>query len=81
KGDPDGRFQPEKSLNREQALRAMTIWAARSFFEENEKGSLETGKHADFVITNEDLMEIEPSFIPRIKILHTFIAGKEVIKP
>ncbi|MFW5658182.1 MAG: amidohydrolase [Bacteroidota bacterium] len=81
KGYPDGRFQPENSLNREQALRAMTIWAARSFFEENEKGSLETGKHADFVITNEDLMEIEPSFIPRIKILHTFIAGKEVIKP
>ena len=79
-GFPPEGFQTENKLTREQALRSMTIWAARSFFEEEEKGSLEVGKMADFVITNDDLMEIEQSLIPRIKILYTFIAGKEVYR-
>jgi predicted amidohydrolase YtcJ len=42
-GYPENGFQMENSLTREQALRAMTIWAAKANFEENEKGSLEPG--------------------------------------
>ena len=38
----------------------MTIWAAKANFEENEKGSLEKGKFADFVILDADLMKEIP---------------------
>ena len=43
KGWPDGGYQMENALTREEALRGMTIWAAKSNFEEKEKGSLGTG--------------------------------------
>jgi predicted amidohydrolase YtcJ len=46
KGWPDGGYQIENALTREEALKGMTIWAARSNFEEKEKGSLEPGKLA-----------------------------------
>jgi predicted amidohydrolase YtcJ len=38
----------------------MTIWAAKAYFEENEKGSLEPGKYADFLILDTDLMSASP---------------------
>ena len=47
----------------EEALKGMTIWAAISNFEENEKGSLEIGKSADFVILNNDKKELLPQII------------------
>ncbi len=56
---PDSGFQKEESLLREQALRGMTIWAAKAAFEEQEKGSIETGKYADFLIFDEDFMKDE----------------------
>jgi predicted amidohydrolase YtcJ len=55
-GFPEGGWQVEEGLTREQTLRSMTIWAAKASFEENEKGSLEPGKYADFVILDTDLM-------------------------
>lgn len=56
---PAEGFQPQERLSREEALRGMTIWAAYSNFEEHEKGSLEAGKFADFVIFEKDIMQIE----------------------
>src|SRR5699024_11022863 len=56
KGYPKNGFLPEEALSREEALRGMTIWPARLNFEEEEKGSLEPGKFADFVIMNKDIM-------------------------
>ena len=50
KGFPAGGYQMENALTREEALRGMTIWAAKANFEEKEKGSLEKGKFADFII-------------------------------
>ncbi len=47
---PENGFQMENALTREEALKGMTIWAAYSNFEENEKGSIEVGKMADFVV-------------------------------
>ena len=50
KSFPENGFQTEKALSREETLKGMTIWAAYSNFEENEKGSIEKGKYADFII-------------------------------
>jgi predicted amidohydrolase YtcJ len=77
-GWPEGGFHQEQSLKREQAIRAMTIWAARSAFEEDEKGSLEPGKLADFIIADEDLLTVAEQDIPRIRIRQTFIGGELV---
>ncbi|MFP4556173.1 MAG: amidohydrolase [Bacteroidales bacterium] len=74
---PDG-FQMENALSREQALKAMTIWAAKAAFEENEKGSLEPNKYADFVVLKEDLMTIPIDKVPNIKVKMTFVNGKAV---
>lgn len=73
---PEGGFQMEDALTREEALRGMTIWAAYSNFEENEKGSVEVGKFADFTIYSDDLMEVPLSDIPKIQAQQTYIAGR-----
>jgi len=75
---PDKGFQKENALSREQALRSMTIWAAYSNFEEHEKGSIEKGKFADFVILEKDLMSASEKELFSIKVLNTFLAGKKV---
>lgn len=75
---PEGGFQIENVLTREQTLRGMTIWAAHSNFEENEKGSIEIGKFADFVILNQNIMEVEGSKIPNTKVIGTYVNGEKV---
>ena len=78
KGNPESGFQMENALTREEALRAMTIWAAFANFEEDEKGSIEKGKFADFVILDNDIMTIDQSKIPVTKVTQTYISGKKV---
>jgi predicted amidohydrolase YtcJ len=78
KGWPAGGFQNEQAFSREEAIRAMTIWAARSAFEEDEKGSLEQGKLADFIITGEDLLTIPEEDIPGLRVSQTYIGGELV---
>ncbi|MBA3900070.1 MAG: amidohydrolase [Bacteroidetes bacterium] len=78
KGFPEAGFQMENALSREEALKAMTIWAALSNFEEHEKGSIEVGKFADFVILEKDIMTVEISEIPNIKTIATYINGRKV---
>ncbi len=77
-GLPEGGFQKENALSREEALRGMTIWAAFSNFEEAEKGSLEPTKFADIVIMDTDLMECKPKDILKAKVLQTYINGELV---
>lgn len=77
---PDGGFQMENALSRRNTLLGMTIWVAYSNFEENEKGSIEPGKFADFVILDEDPMTCSPEKIPMIKVLKTYIAGEKVFE-
>ena len=75
---PDNGFQKENALTREQAIRGMTIWAAKSAFQENEIGSLELGKSADFIIVDQDLMTVAEDQILDTKVLETFSNGKKV---
>jgi len=77
-GFPAGGFMPEQKLTREEALKAMTIWAAKAAFEEKEKGSIEPGKFADFIVTDKDLMTTPLPEIPGIKIKLTFSGGEQV---
>jgi hypothetical protein len=80
KSFPDGGWQIENGLTREQTLRSMTIWAANASFEENEKGSLEPGKYADFVILDTDLMSATPQQVLNTKIESTWISGEKVFE-
>jgi predicted amidohydrolase YtcJ len=75
---PEGGFLPEEKLNREETLKGMTIWAAYSNFEENEKGTIEENKFADFVILDKDIMKIPENEIPETKVLDTYLSGKKV---
>ncbi|MDP5093753.1 MAG: amidohydrolase, partial [Polaribacter sp.] len=61
---PQNGFQIENALTREETLKGMTIWAAYSNFEEHEKGSIEVGKFADFVILSQDIMKVDGKEIP-----------------
>ena len=72
---PEGGFQMENALTREETLKGMTIWAAYSNFEENEKGSIEPGKLADFIMLDQDIMIVDISDVPKTKVLGTFIDG------
>ncbi len=78
KGWPENGYQMENALTREEALRGMTIWAAKANFEENEKGSLEKGKFADFAILDADLIKEAPEKLLQVKILKTFLGGEKV---
>ena len=75
---PENGFNPENALSREETLRGMTIWAAYANFEDNEKGSLEPGKFADFIFIDQDIMNVDIHKVPETKVLQTFIGGKEV---
>jgi predicted amidohydrolase YtcJ len=77
-GWPAGGWQMDQAFNREEAMRAMTIWAARSAFEEDEKGSLEPGKLADFIITRKDLLTIALEDIPGLRVSQTYVGGERV---
>ncbi|MDC8004473.1 amidohydrolase [Aureisphaera galaxeae] len=75
---PEGGFRMEEALSREETLKGMTLWAAYSNFEEDEKGSLEPGKYADFIIMDRDIMTCPEEDIPTAKVLATYISGERV---
>jgi predicted amidohydrolase YtcJ len=78
KGFPAGGYQMENALTREETIRGMTIWAAKASFEEKQKGSLEKGKLADFIMLDTDLMRCEAAAILKAKVVATYSGGKQV---
>jgi hypothetical protein len=78
KGWPEGGFQMENALSRQDAIRGMTIWAAKANFEEHEKGSLEKGKFADFVLLDTDVIKANEKDVLNTKVLMTFVNGEKV---
>jgi predicted amidohydrolase YtcJ len=78
--DKDSRkdFQMKNLLTRYEALMGMTRWAAYANFEENEKGSIEAGKFADFIFLDRDIMTIDMTLVPRTRVVATILNGKIV---
>ncbi|WP_459210599.1 amidohydrolase [Aquimarina rhabdastrellae] len=77
---PEEGFQMENALTREETLKGMTLWAAYSNFEEEEKGSIAKGKYADFVILENDIMTMPVDEIPDLKVYATYVNGEMVYK-
>ncbi|WP_375561840.1 amidohydrolase [Bernardetia sp. OM2101] len=77
-GNPQEGFQMENAVTREVALRAMTIWAAYAAFEENEKGSIEAGKFADFILIDTDIMKTDNRLLRNTHVLQTYVNGEMV---
>ncbi|MFN4762802.1 amidohydrolase [Gillisia sp. Q332] len=75
---PEGGYKMEQALSREETLKGMTIWAAYSNFEEDEKGSIEPGKFADFIILEKNIMTVPEDEIPNIKVSQTYVNGELV---
>jgi hypothetical protein len=69
---------PHQRVDVMTALKAMTIWPAYQYFEEKNKGSIETGKLADFVILDKDPTAIDPETLDTIKVTQTIKEGNTV---
>lgn len=77
--NPEG-WVPEQKITVEQALIAYTRNAAYASFDENMKGTLTPGKLADFVVLSEDVRTIAPEQIRNVRVLKTWVGGKEVFR-
>jgi len=75
-GNPEG-WTPEEKITLEEALKAYTIDAAYTSFEEDIKGSLEVGKLADFVVLSRDLFSVDAEEIDNVTVLYTFVGGQQ----
>ena len=79
-GLPLNGFQKSESLERLNALKGMTIWAALANFEEKEKGSIEIGKSADFVVLSNDILKVDENEILKTKVIYTIVDGNLVYR-
>ncbi|WP_439152786.1 amidohydrolase [Winogradskyella sp.] len=75
KGTPEGGYEPEQKMTREQALKSYTLDAAFGAFEEDIKGSISVGKLADFTIYNQDIMTVAEDKILDTKVMMTIFNG------
>jgi predicted amidohydrolase YtcJ len=78
KGWPQGGWLPEQQITREEAIRAFTLDAAYAAFMEQQTGSLETGKRADFVVLDRDILQIPAEDIPEVRVVETWVDGERV---
>lgn len=78
--EPGNVLAPQEKVSVEAAIRAVTINAAWQCHSENEIGSLEKGKLADFVILDADPRKVKPSAISDIGIRETWMNGKQVFR-
>ncbi len=71
-------LHPEQIISREQAIRLYTINNAYLTFEEKEKGSLEAGKLADFIVLDRDILTCPVDEVKSINVLETWLGGRRI---
>lgn len=79
-GTPKGGWYPENRITVEAALRHYTKDAAYAAFMEQETGSLEVGKFADFVVLSADILTIPPSALLKTKVVLTIVGGRQAYR-
>ncbi|MCC6547615.1 amidohydrolase, partial [Candidatus Sumerlaeota bacterium] len=72
--NPNGWF-PEEKITAAQAIRAYTYMSAYATFDENIKGTITSGKLADMVIVDRDILAISPDDIPQARVVCTIVDG------
>ena len=77
-GQPEGGWFPQEKITIEEAIKVYTLNTAYAGFEENIKGSLETGKLADFLILSDNLLTMDPDGIKDVAVLMTVVGGRVV---
>ena len=77
-GNPSGGWFPDQRLTRAEALRSWTVEGAYAAFQEKNKGSIEPGKWADFVVLSDDIMQVAPARILTTRVTMTIVNGKIV---
>ncbi|MBT8264127.1 MAG: amidohydrolase family protein, partial [Muriicola sp.] len=75
---PEGGYEPEQKMTREQALKSYTLDAAYGAFEEDIKGSITVGKLADFTVYSQDLMTVTEEEFLNTEIAMTIFNGNVV---
>jgi predicted amidohydrolase YtcJ len=73
--NPNGWY-PEQKITVEDALRAYTSGAAYASYDERDKGTLERGKLADFVMIDRDITRIAPEEIAQARVMMTVVGGR-----
>jgi predicted amidohydrolase YtcJ len=79
-GLPEGGYEGDQKMTRDQALKSYTLDGAFAEFEEKFKGSIEVGKAADFTVYDKNIMEIPEDEILQAKVQLTVVGGKVVYK-
>lgn len=79
-GRPAGGWLPQEKLTAYEALRGFTLDAAYAGFAEDEVGSLEVGKRADFVVLAQDPLAVDPAKLRELKVQATYVDGREVYR-
>jgi predicted amidohydrolase YtcJ len=73
-----GVLGPDQRVTPFEALKAQTIWAAEQYDEQDNRGTLTTGKIGDLVILDKNPLKVEPMSIKDIKVLETIKEGKTI---
>lgn len=77
-GEPEGGWRPEERLSLLEALRGFTAGAANAGFAEEDLGSLEVGKWADFIVLEVDPFAVPADELAEMRVITTVVGGKVV---
>ena len=80
RGTPEGGYEPDERMTREQALRSYTLDAAYGAFQDKVLGSIEVGKLADFTLFSKDIMTIEEQELLDTEVVMTIVGGSVVFE-